>query len=149
MSKKTQRSTFWVVSTHVLTTGIAMPFVAAIVGSVAIGATQPPPIAAFLIALTFQALGYIGGTFYSLSYIRKVALIKKPTDCIKPSIIAFSVLAIIFFGIDVAILQGSKNQGVNPIAIILQLAFFVIICFVFGKITQTGFSKMEAPTTED
>jgi len=61
------RSTFWVVSTHVLTTGLAIPALAALAstGIILVGRVRNSWVA--LGVLTSCALvGYIGGTYYSL-----------------------------------------------------------------------------------
>lgn len=149
MAKTKQRSIFWIVSTHVLTTGFAMPAVAGGIGFAVLTAMQPSAVVAFLLLLAFQALGYIGGVYYSLSYIRKVALIENPNACIKPSIITFAVLAVIGFGVNVVGLVGRDGHGINPIlGIIALVAFYVIICVAFARITQRGFSGIERQAKE-
>jgi hypothetical protein len=149
MAKKKVRSVFWVVSTHVLTTGFAMPAVAGMTGLAVLTGRPPSPVAAFLILLAFQACGYIGGVFYSLSYLRTVALIKDPVACVKPSIITFAVLAVIGFAVNVAGLVARPRHDINLIAGIIGLvALYSVICFAFAKITQQGFSRMEPQTTE-
>ena len=149
MAKKKVRSVFWVVSTHVLTTGFAMPAVAGMMAVAVRHETRPPPVAAFLILLAFQASGYIGGVFYSLSYLRKVALMRNPVACVKPSIITFTVLAVIGFAVNVAGLVAQQRQGINLIVGIGGLvAFYAVICFAFARITRQGFSRMEPHSTE-
>lgn len=149
MAKKKHRSVFWIVSTHVLTTGFAMPAVANGLCFAVLTAIQPSADVAFLMLLAFQALGYIGGVYYSLSYLRKVALMENPNACIKPSIITFAVLAVIGFGVNVAGLFGRDGQGINPIlGIIALVAFYVVICVAFARITQRGFSGIEPQTKE-
>jgi hypothetical protein len=149
MAKKKVRSVFWVVSTHVLTTGFAMPAVAGMTAVAVRHETRPPPVAAFLILLAFQASGYIGGVFYSLSYLRKVALMRNPVACVKPSIITFTVLAVIGFAVNVAGLVAQQRQGINLIVGIGGLvAFYAVICFAFARITRQGFSRMEPHSTE-
>jgi len=109
MAKKKQ-SVFWVVSTHVLTTGFAMPAVAGLISVAIVVATQPSAVADFLLLLGLQTLGYIGGVYYSLSYIRKVALIEHPLACVKPSIITFALLAILGFAVNVLSLFGDYRH---------------------------------------
>jgi len=149
VTKKKVRSVFWVVSTHVLTTGFAMPVVAGTIGLAVLTGVQPSPVVAFLILLVFQTFGYIGGASYSLSYLRKVALIKNPVACVKPSIITFALLAVIGFAVNVASLVIQPRHEINLIAGIIGLvAFYAVICFAFDKITRQGFSQMEPHTTE-
>ena len=138
MSKK-KRSVFWVVSTHVLTTGFAMPAVAGMFGAPLVE-MYPSAGVGFLLALGCQALGYIVGGYYSLSYIRKAALIEQPMACVKPSIITFVVLAVFGFAVNVALLFGSRLRSMNAIIGIVGLVvFYVVISLAFAKITQRGF----------
>lgn len=149
MAKMKQRSVFWIVSTHVLTTGFAMPAVAGGIGFAVLTAMQPSAVVAFLLLLAFQAVGYIGGVYYSLSYIRSVAFIEHPNACITPSIITFAVLAVIGFAVNAAGLVGRDGQGINPILGIIALAaFYVVICVAFARITQRGFSGIEPHAKE-
>ncbi len=150
MTNKQHRSVFWVVSTHVLTTGFAMPAVAGVLGFAIIVATQPSTVAAFLMLLAFQALGYIGGVYYSLSYIRKAALIENPIRCIKPSIVTFVVLAVLGFAVNIGSLLREPSGEGNPILAIAGLVvFYLVISFAFAKITQKGFATMEAVHPSD
>ena len=104
----------------------------------------------FLMVLGIQALGYVGGTFYSLSYIRKAAAIKDATACVKPSIITFVVLAVFSFGLTVFSLFAAKPQGVHPaVGIVALLAYYAVICFAFGEITRRGFAQMEPQSPGD
>jgi hypothetical protein len=126
-----------------------MPAVAGMTAVAVRHETRPPPVAAFLILLAFQASGYIGGVFYSLSYLRKVALMRNPVACVKPSIITFTVLAVIGFAVNVAGLVAQQRQGINLIVGIGGLvAFYAVICFAFARITRQGFSRMEPHSTE-
>lgn len=144
MATKKQRSVFWVVSTHVLTTGFAMPAVAGIIGFGIVLASQPAPIAAFLLLLLLQALAYVGGAYYSLSYIRKVALVDNPLACVKPSVITFVVLAVLGFALNVARLFAEPERAVNAIVGTLGLiAFYIAITLAFARITQQSFVAME------
>jgi hypothetical protein len=144
MATKKQRSVFWVVSTHVLTTGFAMPAVAGMIGFGIVMASQLSPIAAFLLLLLLQALGYVGGVYYSFSYIRKVALVDNPLACVKPSIITFVVLAVLGLALNVARVFADPEKAVNPIVGTLGLiAFYIVITLAFARITQQGFAAME------
>ena len=120
----------------------ALPAVAGAAGFAVLRTLDVGPVAAFLTLLAFQALGYIGGVFYSLSYIRKVALIKQPSACVKPSIITFCVLAVLGLGANVAGLfaQHAINRIVGTVALV---GFYAAICFAFAIITRQGFSRME------
>lgn len=147
MASKKQRSVFWVVSTHVVTTGFAMPVVTGLIGYALVKELRPDPLRAFLILLCLQAIGYIGGVFYSLSYIRKSSRIENPTACIKPSIITFAVLAVIGLCINASNLFY-RQHNMNPIVgAVLLVVYYTVICLAFARITQRGFSRMETSTT--
>ncbi len=150
MPKQKQRSVFWVVSTHVLTTGFAMPFVAGLVAIAVIAAIQPSPLMSFLILMAIQAVGYIGGVFYSLSYIRKVAQIQNPQACIKPSNITFLILALLGLAANLLAQFGSDESNINPIVVVIALvAFYGIIFIAFAKITRDEFSRMASAGSDD
>jgi len=144
MAPNKPRSRFWVVSTHVLTSGFAMPAVSALIGFGIIVSTGVKGIAAFSLLLALQAIGYIGGVYYSLSYIRKVALIEDPTSCVRPSIITFVVLDVLGFVANLGSHSREPAQEINSIFAILGLVvFYVVISLAFAKITQRGFAAME------
>ena len=54
MAKKKLRSTFWVVSTHVVTTGFAFPLAARIIGFAVLHETYVPRAQAFWFLLAVQ-----------------------------------------------------------------------------------------------
>jgi hypothetical protein len=148
--KKTRRSRFWVVSTHVLTTGFALPVIAGMVASGLTGALDTLfPLQVFVAQLLFMAIGYLGGAYYSLSYIRKVALIENPRACIKPSIITFILLAVLGFGVTLAARPHDFGWSLSPtVAILGLLVYYVVICAVFAKITTRGFDNMPSDAPE-
>jgi hypothetical protein len=121
-----------------------MPAVAGFIGYAIIVATQPSAVATFLILLALQAIGYIGGVYYSLSYIQKVALIENPVRCIKPSIVIFVVLAVLGFAVNIVSLFHEPPNKLNPIlATSALVVFYVAISFAFAKISQRAFATME------
>jgi hypothetical protein len=148
MAKKKQRSVFWVVSTHVVTTGFVMPVVADLIGNSLVKSVRPAPLVAILIVLALQMLGYIGGVYYSLSYLRRSASIENPKACIKPSIITFVVLAIVGLCANTAALL--LRQHLNPVlGVALLLVFYAVISLQFAQATRRGFSEMKPSTAED
>ncbi len=144
MAQEKQRSVFWVVSTHVLTTGFAMPAVAGMIAMGVVLGTDLRPLPAFLVVVGLQTLGYIGGAFYSLSYIRDVALIEKPSACITPSIVTFLVLAGLGLALNIAMLLHPPRLVSPILGLSVLLVSYAIICFAFAAITRRGFSRMEA-----
>ncbi|PHS10670.1 MAG: hypothetical protein COA78_10940 [Blastopirellula sp.] len=150
MASKKKRSIFWIVSTHVLTTGFVIPGAAGVIASQATSAMQYPPVATFLIILAAQAVGYIGGVFYSFSYIRKVAIIQNPAACITPAIVTFIVLAIIGLGLNLYIQIGGKGNDINPVVTAIALViYYVIISILFARFTRNGFLQMAVATQSE
>lgn len=86
------RSQFWVASTHVLTAGLVMPLLAGVVGTVAVSAViQTAPDDWLLPVITqqfFIAAGWIAGTYYSLSYLKKTCVMYDPPSYTSPCIVA-------------------------------------------------------------
>ena len=145
MGKRKERSVFWVVSTHVLTTGFVMPLLAGVIGAAVVFAHELRPIVGLLVQQGLLALGYIGGAYYSLSYIRKVAIVRRPMACVKPSIVAFVVLAVIGFGLSIAgLILGPSLQGFEGVLLVADVAvFYIVITFGLAIITRRGFAGLE------
>ena len=151
MAKQKPRSRFWVVTTHVLTTGFAFPFVASLAGWLVISTMTPEDFQtgtlASLLLLAFLAVGYLGGTIYSLSYLRKVASIEKPAKCIGPSVVVFTVLALL------GLANCAYQAEFNPPAVLILCVYYAIIIVGFSVLTARGFGRMqealEAPETPE
>lgn len=141
MAKKA-RSRFWVVSTHVLTTGFAMPFVANVAAYAAIAGLGIRGPAALALGLAILAVGYIGGTFYSLSYLRKEAAVDNWTACTAPAVIAFVVLASLGLALNIAQLAEKSAVVIAGLAV-----FYVFVVVAFAAITRSGFAANELADT--
>jgi hypothetical protein len=137
--KKKARSRFWVVSTHVITTGFAIPFIARFVTMFLLQSLQFEGLLAFLVSLTLQSIGYIGGTYYSLNYIQNVALIDNPMACVKPSVIAFVALAVLSLILNLASI-GQLSWEI----ILILIVFYMVVSLAFAKITEKGFAAISA-----
>jgi hypothetical protein len=96
---------------------------------------------AALTALGFSVVGYVGGTFYSLSYLSKAVAAADWKGCIKPSAIAFALLALAGMMLIVQ-LQGQRDLFVWICAAVAYLA----IVLAFWRITAIGFSRLAAET---
>lgn len=139
-----ERPNWWIISTHVLTVGIAMPFVASIVATVLLGVTHIEfgTLIAFLVMLMFQTLGYVGGIYYSLNYLRKTAISDSWAECITPSIITFSALSVLFF-------LGNALIVRDVIAVACFFVLYVVITIAFAKITANHFRVWDSrPETQ-
>ena len=148
MAAKKTRSITWVASTYVLTAGFAMPLIAVLIGSLVLSQKTLPPFSEFLILLVIQAVGYIAGIFYSLSYIQKVTVIEKPLACIKPSIIWFFALATL--GFIVTLVRTIQENQISPaLAISCLIAYYAAVSLIFIRLTKMSFSRMQPQTAED
>jgi hypothetical protein len=141
MAKPKQRGTFWVVTTHVLTTGFAMPLLGGIAAAFIVPIITPgiSSWSALAVAAAIQALAYVGGAYYSLSYLRKVAIIANPLACITPSIVFFAALAALGFGYNAFLVRRLNGA---PVLIGIWLVFYIAITFLFTIITRRGFAAM-------
>jgi len=159
MSRKKRRSKFWVVTTHVITTGVAIPFLTylgfllfvtpfgkympALVDMTALGPVLRSEAVLMLGTwLAFMTLGYLGGTIYSLSYLKRVAFIDKPTDCTRPSIIVFAGCALV--GIMVNVYVGYMMQLLDQTWALVCALYLVAIVCGFAYLTKRGFEKWES-----
>lgn len=126
------------VSTHVLTAAFALPLLALVL-AFALDFSGFAPRGQF-VGLVFPLLlltgGYVGGTFYSLSYLRRVAVCRRPQACILPSIIVFTAFA----AGSLAISYGR----VEPAEFGILTLYYAVITLCFAFITRRGFLKMAA-----
>jgi hypothetical protein len=143
MSKK-QRSAFWVVSTHVLTTGLAFPTIAALAAAAMIRYGDVRDSRSDLsIRAACAVLGYVIGTYCSHSYLRGAAEHEHWTACTRPAIICFAFLAVIGFAWNVTQLQDRNAFSIG----VLTICYFLIIV-AFGWITATGFAQLSHEITQ-
>jgi hypothetical protein len=141
MSKR-QRSVFWIVSTHVLTTGLAMPVIAGLAATFVIHfAGIGDPRIALYVQATFAVAGYVGGALYSLSYLRKTAECESWTNCTAPAIVTFAVLDIL--GCAWAVYELAPR---TPASIAILVASYLVGLFAAAVITASGFAGMSSPT---
>ena len=143
------RSTFWVVSTHVLTSGFAIPVATGlVVGGIARAANVGPPfsvVAQLIISTTTTLIGTGGGVFYSLAYLKWRAQFDNWSQCAKPSVIAYVLLAVLGFGLGVW-----QPEGRTPEALGIGLLNTVIGITLFAWLTISGFQRMSrAPLTAE
>ena len=114
-----------------------MPFVMGILAGGVLAASRLPEEPAFLAGLAFQALGYIAGVYYSLSYLRKATAMASPERCAKASVITFVVLAVLSLTASIMLMDRTY-----PLHILALVVFYAIICLAFARITQKGFARM-------
>jgi hypothetical protein len=136
-AKMKQRARWWIVSTHVLTAGFAMPLLAGIVAGLLCGLLELQGVTAYILFGIMGALGYIGGTFYSLSYLKKKATTPNWSACTAPAIVWFAVIQLLTL-----VAFAFQNSG-SPPAILIWLLFNGSSFAVFAKITAKGFRDLE------
>ena len=134
------RAKWWIVTTHVLTTGFAMPVIATVVGAILCGLLGLEGITGYLFILGFRAVGYIGGTYYSLAYLKKSAFSSDWVSCTVPSIIGFVTLALL--GLAASIIQATQAPGTLLVALGL-VVFYGVIIAAFVKATSDGFRALQ------
>jgi hypothetical protein len=154
MSGAKHRTVFWVASTYAVTTG-AMAFALYVLAQVACmlfarvaGILQPgsavPSVVLHSICLLLACLG---GTWYSLRYIRKVALIDRPQACVVPAVVTFAVLAALAlplsFLVCVLCLMGLSTRGSEVLTYFVAMGILhALIAVVFAVQTKRGFARM-------
>jgi hypothetical protein len=137
-----ERSVFWIVSTHIVTTAVLMPALAAFIWFAIVRSSQLPPLFALLLLPILTALGYIGGAYHSVSLIRKATPISQPENCIKYSVVTFTILSILCLIWNAYKLFSQTPRVSNPvIGTGLYFMFYVGVCIAFSKITRLGFSR--------
>jgi len=136
--KAKPRARWWIVSTHVLTTGLAMPFVATAIGLFLVAVLGLRGMAALMLILGVQAIGYIGGTYYSLSYLKKKVISNDWARCTVPAIICFVAFAVLGL-----LLNGLQLLGSIP-ALLGVVVFYGVIIAAFAKITADGFRALQS-----
>jgi hypothetical protein len=135
------RAKWWIVTTHVLTTGFAMPFIATIVGAILCGLLGlGGSIPGYLFYLGFRAVGYIGGTYYSLAYLKKSAISSDWVGCTVPSIIGFVTFALL--GLAASIIQVLYGSGLIY-EVLGLVVFYVVVIAAFVKVTSDGFRALQ------
>lgn len=139
------RATWWIVSTHILTTGLSMPLLAVIVGGFVIEGSGIQGLPAFGIFLLIQAFGYIGGSYYSLNHLQKSTITDDWTKCITPSVIVFVALSMVGFIVISNAVQVKVKESIVVIG--LLVVFYGTIIITFSKITAVGFTNLQAQQT--
>ncbi len=139
----TRRSTFWVVSTHVLTTGLAIPVLIGLVvaGIAGVAGLKAPfsDLTKLVIGLVTTLIGVGGGVLYSMAYLKRTAQHDRWSQCIKPSVIAYLLLAAL--GCAVACwTEGERTSA----AIGIQILNTAIGMAIFAWLTVSGFQELSS-----
>lgn len=145
MSGRKRRSTFWIVTTHVLTAGFAIPLATALVlaALLKIADIAPPvsPTFQLLVVTVSTVVGTVAGVMYSLHYLRRVAHHQDWTRCTNPSIVILFVLNAILLTIPYAVEPPtSLSIGINAIKLFVGIG-------LFAWLTARGFRKLSLATS--
>lgn len=141
---KKYRSTFWVVSTHVLTTGLSIPVAAALSAAAIIKYGDLRNPWAELIPAACGVLGSIGGTYYSLSFLKRTTLHKNWARCTIPAMISFAILSLLGFSWSLSQLREWSVFSISILA-----TYYIIMILAFAKITASGFVRMSSETNQE
>ena len=128
-------------SAHVLTTGFAMPIFAGIVGEVLCAVLGLEGVVAVLFSLTVLAIGYIGGTYYSLSYVKERATTHDWPGCTVPAVVFFAVCMVLWLVGEV--IRISIRIPISLLDILGIILFYGFILTAFAKITAKGFRALQ------
>lgn len=137
MAKK-RRSRFWIVSTHVVTAGFAIPLLVGFIAAVLVAQAQLTGMEALIPVMALLLLAYVGGTYYSLSYLAKTAVSDAWNACTKPAIITVAILNVL--GCVVDCLRSTAGIAL----VFLFILYHAALVFLFAVITSRGFARLAA-----
>lgn len=139
---KKEKSVASVVSTHILTTSIVIPFFGLLAGYFVnkfLGASLNQGIVMIIKDIVYIAFFFMG-VQYSISYINKKVDVKNPENSSKYSIIVFAILITAMWVVNVL-------AGFNIIGIAYNTLFFGIIFAIFFILTKKYFESLQKPQT--
>ena len=134
---KKEKSVASVVSTHILTTSIVIPFFGLLAGYFVnkfLGASLNQGLVMILKDIVYIAFFFMG-VKYSISYINKKIDVKNPENSSKYSIIVFGILITAMWVMNVL-------AGFNIIGIAYNTVFFGVVFAIFFIITKKYFEKL-------
>ena len=135
---KKEKSVASVVSTHILTTSIVIPFFGLLVGyfvnKFLHGSLNENLL--MIIKDLVYVLFFFMGVKYSLSYINKKIDVKNPKNSSKYSIITFGVITVFMLIVDILAKPNIISIGYNTV-------FFGIIFAIFFILTKNYFEGLQ------
>jgi hypothetical protein len=135
---KKEKSVASVVSTHILTTSIVIPFFGLLAGYFVnkfLGASLNEGLVMIIKDIVYVTFFFMG-VKYSISYINKKITVKNPQNSLKYSIITFGVIIIFMLIVDILAKPNIISIGYNT-------AFFGIIFTIFFILTKNYFEKLQ------
>jgi hypothetical protein len=135
-TRRTSPST--VAATHVVVTGVIVPLVAnaVVVALAAALRDRLSPTVIFSLACIVLAAFYIAGTAFMLLHFRATAVLDHPIDCVQPAVVGFSLIMVVWFLVDVALIQHFR------LSIIGFALFYALIASACGEMIHASFHKM-------
>lgn len=127
-----------VVSTHILTTSIVIPFFGLFAGYFVnkfLGTSLNQVLVMIIKDIIYIVFFFIG-VKYSLSYINKKIIVKNPKNSSKYSIIAFGIIITFMLIFDILAQPNIISIGYNTV-------FFGIIFAIFFILTKNYFEKLQ------
>ena len=135
---KKEKSVASVVSTHILTTSIVLPFFGLLAGYFVnkfFGASLNQSLVMIIKDIVYITFFFIG-VKYSISYINKKITVKNPQNSSKYSIITFGLIMIFMLIVDILAKPNIISIGYNTV-------FFGIIFAIFFILTKNYFEKLQ------
>jgi hypothetical protein len=134
---KKEKSAVSVVSTHIITTSIVIPFFGLLVGYFVnkfLGSSLNPLLVMIIKDVVYITFFFMG-VKYSISYISKNITVKDPQNSSKYSIIIFGIIMVCMLTVDILANPNIISIGYNSI-------FFGVIFSIFFILTKNYFEKL-------
>jgi len=141
---KKEKSVASVVSTHILTTSVVIPFFGLLAGYFVnkfLGTSLNQGLVMIIRDIVYITFFFMG-VKYSISYINKKITVKDPQNSLKYSVITFGIVMIFMLSIDIL-------AQPNIIIIGYNILFFGIIFAIFFILTKNYFEKLQQEVPVD
>ncbi len=135
---KKEKSVASVVSTHILTTAIVIPFFGLLAGYLVnkfFGPTLNQGLMLLIENIIYITFFFMG-VKYSISYINKKITVKNPQNSSKYSIITFGLIMVFMLIVNILAKPNIISIGYNTV-------FFGIIFIIFFILTKNYFEKLQ------
>ncbi|WP_331775242.1 hypothetical protein [Sulfurospirillum sp. 1612] len=134
---KKEKPTWYIVTFHIIMTAIIFPFFGLLAGYFLIKFFGNMLQSGTLVIIKdIISIGFFFlGVMYSLIYIDKKILIKKPLNCSKNAILMFTILILYVWSVHIA-------NNPNTIAMVYNTLFYGIIFLIFFIMTRQYFTKL-------
>jgi len=141
---KKEKSVASVVSTHILTTSIVIPFFGLLAGyfiNKFLGTSLNQGLVIIIRDIVYITFFFMG-VKYSISHINKKITVKDPQNSLKYSVITFGIVMIFMLSVDILAQPNIIIIGYNTL-------FFGIIFAIFFILTKNYFEKLQQEVPVD